>query len=189
MCMEGCVSYILFLKKHIDIRLDLRVYVCARASIPWGCLLFPAPFYERRGSERAADVKALTFMVAGTRARVQRESKSPPLPPPPKATARCSPTYIQRLTQILFSLSGSSDRLTMEMIQAGKNLICVSPQDLVVSKAALYPSRSCENLQRCVVWWCGGRGSQGQYTEVTGKAPKQMCHRQTSLGDLFSCIQ
>lgn len=51
---------------YLDIKVGLCVYMCvrARASTPQGPLLFPASLYERRGSERAADVEALTFMVA-----------------------------------------------------------------------------------------------------------------------------
>lgn len=53
----------------------MRVCAYARASIPWGRLLFPALFYERSGSERGADVEALTFMVAEARFRVKRDAE------------------------------------------------------------------------------------------------------------------
>ena len=51
---------------YLDIKVDLCVFmcVCVCASSPQGPLLFPASLYERRGSERAADVETLTFMVA-----------------------------------------------------------------------------------------------------------------------------
>lgn len=46
------------------------VPVCAHVhSFP---LILPSLLYERRGSERAADVEALTFLVAVARARVKR---------------------------------------------------------------------------------------------------------------------
>lgn len=48
------------------------VCVCTRASIPRGPLIFPALLYERSSSERAADVGALTFLVAAARAGVER---------------------------------------------------------------------------------------------------------------------
>lgn len=81
---------------YLDIKVDLcvclyvYVCVCARASIPRGPLLFPASLYERRGSERAADVEALTFMVAKAWARVKRH---PPPHPLLKAAAPCPHTH------------------------------------------------------------------------------------------------
>lgn len=53
-------------------RLRARAQACTCASIPWGPLIFPALLYERSGSERPADVEALTFLVAAARAGVKR---------------------------------------------------------------------------------------------------------------------
>lgn len=92
---------------YLDIKVDACVYmcVCARASIPQGPLLFPASLYERRGSERAADVEALTFMVAKARARVKRHAELPH-PPPLKAAA---PMSTHTHTNTLRYLSCSTD--------------------------------------------------------------------------------
>lgn len=66
---------------YLDIKVDLCV--CACASTPQSPLLFPASFHKRTDSERAADVEALTFMVAKAQARVKRHAESPPSLPAP----------------------------------------------------------------------------------------------------------
>ena len=71
--------------------LYLCVCVCARATIPQGPLLFPASFYKRRDSERAADVEALTFMVAKAQTGVKRHAESPSHSSPLKASSPTSP--------------------------------------------------------------------------------------------------
>lgn len=78
------------LHRHKSWCVCMCVCVCARASIPQGPLLFPASFYKRRDSERAADVEALTFMVAKAQARVKRHAASP-TPQSLKAAAPCPP--------------------------------------------------------------------------------------------------
>lgn len=75
--------------------------VCARANTPQGPLLFPASLYERRGSERAADVEEC-WPLWWQRLRLELKDMPgcPPPPPPPKPThpprkaaAPCPPTY------------------------------------------------------------------------------------------------
>lgn len=94
---------------YLDIKVDLRVCVCARASIPQGPLLFPAFFYERRGSERAADVEALTFMVAKAWARVKRY--------PPHRPSKQQP-HVHTDTHSATLAAALMNRLMTEMIQA-----------------------------------------------------------------------
>lgn len=60
------------LQVYLNTKFSVCVCVCTRAPVPWGPLILPSLLYERRGSERAADVEALTFLVAAARARVQR---------------------------------------------------------------------------------------------------------------------
>lgn len=56
----------------LNTKCSVCICVCTRAPIPQGPLILPPLLYERRGSERAADVEALTFLVAAARARVKR---------------------------------------------------------------------------------------------------------------------
>lgn len=62
----------------------------------------------------------------------------------------------------------------------------MSPQYPAAPKAFLYPPRAVKIFKVCGVyvggWGRGCTGQGGSCTEVAGKAPKQMRHRQTSLG-------
>lgn len=68
---------------YLDSKFSGCVCVCTYARVPGvlsSCLLC---FYERMGSERAADVEALTFLVAAAWARVKRH-------PAPESSASAS---------------------------------------------------------------------------------------------------
>lgn len=91
-CLWSCVyisgracgwSLQVYLSIKVCVHACVRTYVRTRASIPRGPLIFPALLYERSGSERAADVEALTFLVAAARARVKRH-------PAPQSTTSAS---------------------------------------------------------------------------------------------------
>lgn len=78
--MNECVKVITWV--YLDIEVDLRVCgVCLHVHpLPRVLSFSLLSFYERRGSERAADVEALTFMVAKAWAGVKRHPSLPTAP-------------------------------------------------------------------------------------------------------------
>lgn len=57
---------------YLNTKCIVCVCVCPRAPVSRGSLISPPLLYERRGSEKAADVEAVTFLVAAGRARVKK---------------------------------------------------------------------------------------------------------------------
>lgn len=173
------------------------ICVCACASTPQGPLLFPASFHKRTDSERAADVEALTFMVAKARARVKRHAESPPSLPAPHfyptlthtplkaAAAPCPPACVHTHTH---TQRQSAPRQVNTGEDTGESyLICKPPHDPAASAAASYPPRAVKIFKVCGIWGLRARGGGREAAQKSqAKAPKQMCHSQTSLGeDLF----